>query len=89
MERAFIIQILVHGIKSKKKLDPKKQLCAGYKSKELKKAYYEYTNNEDPKKIKFKAVLTTRIPEYTFNLMSRRSHSCYIEGKTLDKGVGS
>ena len=51
----------VRGIKSKKKLDPKKQLCAGHKVRKLRRSFYEYTNNRDARKIKFKAVLFSRV----------------------------
>ena len=55
-----IYTIPVHGIKSKKKLDPTKQLCAGYKVRKLRKSFYEYTDNKDARKIKFKADFSSR-----------------------------
>ena len=50
----IILHILVAGIKAKKVLDTKKQICAGYKIKKQKEAFFKFWDNKDVKKIKFK-----------------------------------
>ena len=47
-------QYLVAGIKAKKVLDTKKQICAGYKIKEPKTLFFRFWDNKDVTKIKFR-----------------------------------
>ena len=44
------------GINSKKKLNTAKQLCAGHKISEPVMRFFEYSSNEDVRKIKFREI---------------------------------
>ena len=73
-----IVLISVNGIKSKKVLDTKKQICAGHKIKKQKEAFYKFTDHDDDEKIEFEETSPIEYEAKTDVLIKHTEYSVHI-----------